>query len=178
MGLDTEECALDGSGLGDRAVSEAAFGDWVAPHLPAMMAVAVLGVGTSDAADVVQNALLRAWRRRDTFDQERGTPRVWLMAVLFDQLRRYRVRGTGRGMPAAFTSVTAVDGPEVSVGRRVDLDNAIRALPRRQRQVVVLYYLADLGIDEVARLLGIAPGSVKAQLSDARHRLRSALEDR
>lgn len=60
---------------------------------------------------------------------------------------------------------------------RLDVDAAIRALPRRQREVVTLYYLADLSVTDVAAVLGISAGTVKSQLSDARARLRASLQE-
>jgi RNA polymerase sigma-70 factor (ECF subfamily) len=59
---------------------------------------------------------------------------------------------------------------------RLDVEEVVRRLPRRQREVVTLYYLADLSVAEVAHLLGISVGSVKAHLSDARSALRARLE--
>jgi RNA polymerase sigma factor (sigma-70 family) len=51
---------------------------------------------------------------------------------------------------------------------------AVRALPRRQAQVIALYYVADLPVAEIADTLGLAEGTVKAQL----HRDRQALAGR
>src|SRR3954471_4598664 len=69
-----------------------AFGDWVRPHLPAMTRVAAAFV-TSDAVDdVVQEALLRAWKRSETFDPARGTPQAWLVGITANQAVRHRTR--------------------------------------------------------------------------------------
>lgn len=57
------------------------------------------------------------------------------------------------------------------------LADALTRLPRRQRQAVVLHYLADLPVDEVARLLHLAPGSVKRLLHQGRGALALMLED-
>jgi RNA polymerase sigma-70 factor (ECF subfamily) len=53
----------------------------------------------------------------------------------------------------------------------------LRALPERQRAAVFLHYWADLPYDEIAALLGIAPGTVAASLHAARRRLRDRLEE-
>jgi RNA polymerase sigma factor (sigma-70 family) len=52
---------------------------------------------------------------------------------------------------------------------------AVRALPRGQRAVVVLYYVEDRSIEDVAQILEIAPGTTKSSLHDARHALARAL---
>jgi MFS family permease len=48
--------------------------------------------GGADRDDLVQEALTRAWRRRETFDPGRGTPRTWLLAIVADQARKARRR--------------------------------------------------------------------------------------
>jgi RNA polymerase sigma-70 factor (ECF subfamily) len=52
---------------------------------------------------------------------------------------------------------------------------AVRALPPRQAQVVVMHYVDDSGVDEIAGVLGIAPGTVKATLFQARRTLAVSL---
>lgn len=103
-------------------------------------------------------------------------PRAWLMAVLMDQSRRLRVRRIARFGQAPGsddhrgTAAWAVDtrAPVAAVEMGMDLDAAVRALPRRQRQVVVLFYLADMTVADVAAVLGIGTGSVKLHLSAQR----------
>jgi DNA-directed RNA polymerase specialized sigma24 family protein len=56
------------------------------------------------------------------------------------------------------------------------LEDAVRGLPPRQRQVISLFYLADLPMSEVASALGISVGSVKTHLSLARNALSATLE--
>jgi DNA-directed RNA polymerase specialized sigma24 family protein len=53
---------------------------------------------------------------------------------------------------------------------------AVWALPDRQRAVVVLHYIEDRSVLDVARVLGIAEGTVKATLAKARHSLARTLE--
>jgi RNA polymerase sigma-70 factor (ECF subfamily) len=60
-------------------------------------------------------------------------------------------------------------------GQAVDLARALHDLPGRQREVVVLYYLLDLPVGEVAELLGLSAGGVKHALFRARRSLASAL---
>ena len=53
---------------------------------------------------------------------------------------------------------------------------AIAALPIKQRIVVILYYLHDMDLDEIAITLNLPPGTVKSRLYYGRARLRSRLE--
>jgi RNA polymerase sigma-70 factor (sigma-E family) len=66
-------------------------------------------------------------------------------------------------------------GPEDAAVLRVTLAQALRALPARQRDAVVLRYLVDLSEDDVAASLGVAPGTVKSHLHRAVASLRTTL---
>jgi RNA polymerase sigma factor (sigma-70 family) len=163
------------TGLGGEPPSDpAGFAEWVSPHLGVLSALAIREVGPNDADDVVQDALVRAWRRRLTYRAERGSPRAWLVGVLLDRARRRRTRAA---RPLRQQHV-AGDGAVPDALVHLDIENAVRALPRRQREVITLYYLADLGVDEVADLLRISSGTVKSHLHDAREALKIALEQR
>jgi RNA polymerase sigma-70 factor (ECF subfamily) len=151
------------------------FADWVRPHLSALSAVAVRQVGYDDASDIVQEALFKAWRHWPTFRQDRGSPRAWLIAILLDQARRHRV-GRLRVVRTTATVKPPRDDQD-QVADRLAIETAIESLPRRQREVVVLFYLADLSAAEVATVLGIAIGSVKSHLHDARVQLSRRMEE-
>lgn len=150
------------------------FAAWVRPHLPAMAALAARLAGPDERDDVVQEALARAWRKRDQYDPNRGTVRVWLLAIVADRASRFR-RGRAR-RPVQLvpdpvgTTVPAAD----PVG--VDLERALAGLPPRMRMAVDCVYFAGLTIAETAAVMGVADGTVKSTLSDARARLRVALE--
>jgi RNA polymerase sigma-70 factor (ECF subfamily) len=145
------------------------FDDWVRPHTPSMRRLAAR-LAPQDADDVVQDALARAWRKRSTYDEARGSAQTWLLAIVADQARRTRRR------------LRAVPLIEPPAGRDhdadLDLEHAIAALSRRQREVITLHYFLGLGVAETAAVLGCADGTVKSTLSDARARLRTALEVR
>lgn len=151
------------------------FSEWVAPHWTAMRRLAIRLVGLTNAEDVLQEALLRAWRRHETFDPTRGAPRAWLLAILADRAkhqRRYRPE-----------PLDGTDALEESEGKRylepdIDLERAIAVLPARQYLAVNLYYFVDLPISTVAEVMGIAPGTVRATLVAARSHLRNSLKER
>jgi RNA polymerase sigma-70 factor (sigma-E family) len=127
----------------------------------------------SDAEDIAQEACARAcvrWKRLDD-------PRAWVGRVSANlALDRWRRQRTARrhGAAAAPRAVPTDDGFD---GRRVDLHRALEQLPPRQRQVVVLRYLADLSEQQTAELLGCAVGTVKAHASRGLAALRVALGD-
>lgn len=146
------------------------FSAWVAPHLPVMSRVAARLVPRADRDDVVQEALSRAWRKRSSYDASRGTPAAWLCAIVAGEARRAR-RTFGRSTAPALDAPTQVAPNE----RDIDLERAVAALPRRQREAVDLYYFVGLSVAETAVVMDCAEGTVKSTLSDARNRLRAAL---
>lgn len=93
---------------------------------------------------------------------------AWVTTVSLNlarsMLRRIRTERT-----SAASNTQA--GSEGSNPDRLDIRNGIRQLPRRQREVIVLHYYLDLGVDQIARRLGVSAGTVKTSL----HRGRTAL---
>jgi RNA polymerase sigma-70 factor (sigma-E family) len=127
----------------------------------------------SDAQDIAQEAFARAWQRWDSvggFD----APEAWVRRVATNlAISRYRRDRIAR---AAARHLIAADIPEISPDT-VALVAALRTLPERQRVVVVLHYLADLPIGQIAAELRCPVGSVKAWLSRGREALAIALTD-
>ncbi|HEX8002951.1 MAG TPA: RNA polymerase sigma factor [Mycobacteriales bacterium] len=151
------------------AVVEASFEEWVRPHLGAMAHLAER-LAPGDGDDVVQDALTRAWRRWETYDAGRGTPRTWLLAVVADRARRTRLRRR------PFEPLPADLPAPVREGDAA-LEAALRRLPERQRLAVALHYFTGLPVAECAVVMGCAEGTVKSTLHDARRRLREELGD-
>lgn len=117
------------------------------------------------AEEVTQGAFLRLyerWGRDVAFEQ----PEAWV--------RRIAVQGAIRraNHERAVPVVPMVDTRGAS-DRLSDIDllRAVGALPPRQRAAVALHYLEDLTVDQIARLMEIAPGTVRQHLCKARARL-------
>lgn len=146
------------------------FNAWVSPHLPAMWRLAARLVAMDDADDVVQDALLRAWKRRSTYDPTRGSPAGWLLGIVKDQARRKRTRSRPPTLPLADA---ALPGP--AAGTDLDLELAIRQLSARQRLAVDLYYYVGLDVRTCAEVMACAEGTVKATLHQARAHLQTVL---
>jgi RNA polymerase sigma-70 factor, ECF subfamily len=158
-------------GPGTRSITS--FEDFYAAEYPRVFRAATLTCGDPEAAlDATQEAFKRAfsrWRRL----QNEAWAGGWVMTTALNECRRAR-RRSRRDRAAAGRGEAGVQPPPDP--RRVDLLSAIRTLPFRQRQAVVLYYLGDMPVAVVARLMGISEGSVKAHLAHARTKLRPTLE--
>jgi RNA polymerase sigma-70 factor, ECF subfamily len=132
-----------------------------------------VAAGDADAAgEVVQDAFVQAarhWSRISRYEDPAGWIRMVAVRRLADRRRGHRRRSAALPRLAGPESV---DDPVPDV----DLARAVAALPDGQRLVICLHHLADLPIDAVAQALGIAPGTVKSQLSDARRALARSVE--
>ena len=148
------------------------FAAWVRPHLPAMQRLAARLVDGGSADDVVQEALVRAWRKWSTYDEGRGEPTGWLLAIVADRARRHRTRSRQH--------LALADLPESGAeqrGRDLDLERAVARLSGRQRLAVELYYFVGADVATCATAMGCAEGTVRATLHQARLRLRDLIGD-
>ncbi|QDU84603.1 ECF RNA polymerase sigma factor SigE [Planctomycetes bacterium Pla163] len=157
-----------------------AFADLVRVLGPRVRATLVRLVGSrDDADDLTQETFVRAWRRREQFDG-RGSVEGWLLRIAV-HLARDHQRRTPR--PALELDVERDrdrgPGPEGVASRR-ELERALRlaiaSLPQRLRAPLVLRVVEERPYEEVARILELAPGTVRIQVMKARRRLARALE--
>jgi RNA polymerase sigma-70 factor (ECF subfamily) len=162
------------------------FESVVLPHLDAAYALARwLTRNDADAADVVQEAVLRAFRYFDTY--RGGDARSWILRVVrrtcYSWLERNRptdvlpfddeeVLDDGIvGVPIAAGNTEALLQNRSDLRR---LDVLIETLPAPLREVVVLRELHELGYREIAEITGVPIGTVMSRLHRARSALRRA----
>jgi RNA polymerase sigma-70 factor (ECF subfamily) len=127
-----------------------------------------------EAEDIAQEALLRAWRKRDSL-RERERFFQWLATIV----RNEAARSAARPLPVPGLDAVHDRGEEdESVARaedRVDLDRVLKLLNERDRELIRLRYEADLTQAAIARELCVPEGTVKVRLHRARGRLYRAL---
>lgn len=121
----------------------------------------------SEAEDVAQDTMVKAYLR---WGRVQSHARPWVCRVAVNGslgiVRRRRRR---------HTATERHGGPATDVADRVDLQRLLTSLSRRQRDVVVLRYLADLSEAEVAEELGISVGTVKTHAHRGLEALRQHL---
>lgn len=100
-------------------------------------------------------------------------PRAYLYTTALNLVRDRWRRGERERVAIRKTVTTIATAPAPAPEIRL----LVESLPKRLQQVVVLHYFADLPVDAVARALGIAPGTVKRDLYDARAKLHALLAD-
>jgi RNA polymerase sigma factor (sigma-70 family) len=132
------------------------------------------GLTDDQAADAVQEALLRLWRelrRGATIDR----PTAWIFRTVYHLAmaqHRWR-RQLASLLPRIAPRRTDYVGPEAS--DRLTVWAAVDDLPARQRQVLYLHYAADLPFDEIAGILGISPSAARTHASRGMATLRADL---
>jgi RNA polymerase sigma-70 factor (ECF subfamily) len=129
----------------------------------------------SEAQDVVQEAFTRALARPAGLTGV-DNPEAWIRTVAVNVVRRRwrrrRVLDTILLRERPILRLTAA-GPEPD---NTDLAGALRSLPKAFREVIVLHYLADLAVDEIAQVLDVPVGTVKSRLSRGRAALAAQLD--
>lgn len=152
------------------------FDQVYAATAPRLVGQLYLMIGNlAEAQDCVQEAYARAWSRWDSLADGQGDPVGWVKVTAYrlavSRWRRWKadVRALARhGKPA--------DVPEPSPDA-VAVRDALARLPKSQRIALVMHHLNDMRVDDIARELGVAPGTVKARLSRGRAALAHLLAD-
>ncbi|GLI26003.1 hypothetical protein ARHIZOSPH14_02450 [Agromyces rhizosphaerae] len=151
--------------------------DLVARRGAALTRFAVLVCGDEeDAADIVQESLARAWARPgrgvDPQRVEAYVRRTIANAVIDGQRRGGRWRRIRHLVAEPVVHESDTDASD----ERLDLLRRLGDLAPRQRACLVLRYYEDRTVDDIARVLGLRPGSVKRYLSDGLDALFAALD--
>lgn len=173
-----------------RRTSQADFEREVMPHLQSLYGVAMrMTKSESDAEDLVQDAILRAYRFWDGF--ESGTnARAWLMRIMTNLFRnRYRERAREQEILGEAEASTANvgqfqgsaprDAESALFGRMLsrDVEKALALLPPEFRLPVILADLEDLSYKEIADIMECPAGTVMSRLYRGRRMLQKMLSD-
>ena len=127
-----------------------------------------------DAQDCLSEAYMRAWQRWGQISRY-DAPEAWVRTVAFRlAVNRWRKATNMAKAWRRHGEPTPLAAPS---GDTVDLVRALRELPEAQRQALVLFHIADLSIEEIARETQSPTGTVKARLSRGRATLATLLTD-
>jgi RNA polymerase sigma-70 factor (ECF subfamily) len=158
-----------------QAGDEAAFDALVVRHRAATYRLAHRLTGRhEDADDLAQEAFLRAYRGLHRFRGE-SKFRTWMARILVNlaiNARRARRAAVPLEEAAGQAAVTG-EGPERTLRRQVR--QAVRRLPRRQRQILMLKVYEEMKFIEIADVTGISVGTAKATFFQAVQGLRRRL---
>lgn len=146
--------------------------------VPMVRLAGLLLTSTDEAEEIVQDALVAIHKRRDTFESTDHALAYLRTSVVNRCRSAHRHRAVMRRKLVPERDVQS--GPEQSLDDRVRHDRvmtAMRSLPQRQQEVLVLRYYSDFSEADIADALGISRGSVKSHASRAMAALRTALAD-
>ena len=169
LGMDQVHRLAEASPASDPAMD---FDAYVAARSARLLRTASLLVGTADAADVVQDALIGMYRRWSRVVSAQN-PDAYVQRSLVNAALQWRRRGR-RGR-VQLPSLVDVPGHADAVSERHAMLQALALLPPRQRAVVVLAFYEDLSEAEIATAMGCSTGTVKSQKSRAIAALRAAI---
>jgi len=138
-----------------------------------------VGGHTPVAEDLLQETILEAVRSASTFRGE-SSLKTWLYAIARRRLsRHYEAERKAAVLRAGLTLVPEHgDDSTTELERRDEITRALGALPPLHRQVLVLKYLDDRSVEEIAEELGRSRVQVQSLLQRARAGLRDELGDR
>jgi RNA polymerase sigma-70 factor (ECF subfamily) len=173
-----------------RRTSQSDFEREVMPHLQALYGVALrMTKSEGDAEDLVQDAILRAYRFWDGFEAGSNC-RAWLMRILTNVFRnRYREKAREQEIlgeaevssanVGQFVGAAPRDAESALFGRMLsrDVEKALETLPPEFRLPVILADLEDLSYKEIADIMECPAGTVMSRLYRGRKMLQKQLSD-
>ncbi|MBS2962299.1 sigma-70 family RNA polymerase sigma factor [Actinocrinis puniceicyclus] len=134
------------------------------------------------AEDLLQETMLRAWRRPAAFEPGRGSVRAWLCTVahnlVVDDARSRAARPTETELTEYTDRADEGVDPYDAALRAWEFADALAALSAEHRAVVIEVYYRRATVAEAARALGIPPGTVKSRTFYALRALRLACQER
>jgi RNA polymerase sigma-70 factor (ECF subfamily) len=137
------------------------------------------------AAEVAQDAFVRAWRHAASFDPRRGSVATWLLAITrnlaIDRLRIEQARPATSVDPTTLVAVSPRRGPDdvtVTADETRRVLAALALLPEEQRRSVVLATVGGLSARQIGEAEGIPLGTAKTRIRDGLIRARRLLDER
>lgn len=161
--------------------------DWVElydQHARDLHRYLALRVDAQIADDLVSEAFLIAWERRDTFDESRASRKAWLFGIATNLLRQHvrsesrRLRAFARDHGRRAVGDVVEDRTAAALDAKslvADLSEALADLRPEERDVLLMVAWADLSPAEVAEVTGAGVGTVRTRLHRARSKLRGLI---
>ncbi len=140
-----------------------------------------------DAADILQEVYLEAWRKASNYDSTRGAPMAWLVTLArsraIDWVRALAARGKDvtaslDDTPASDLIAQDADALDIRAAneRQALVRASLKTLPPVQRQVIALAFYEGLTHTEISERLNVPLGTIKTRIRLAMEKLRDGLQ--
>jgi len=137
----------------------------------------------AEAAEVAQEAFLRAYQHLHRYDEGRPFD-LWVLAIArnlcLDQLRRrskLRTEDVDDHRETLPSSAQSQEDSAIAREERLSLEAAMGTLSADDREVLALYYVQKRTTREIAEIMSVAPGTIMARLFRAREKLRKRMTE-
>ena len=159
------------------------FFQLVEPHVVAMLRIAAAMIGVTNAEDIVQESVIKAWQAVSSL-RDPHLIRPWLLRIIVNCCRDWQ---RGREYKLAALSLPLEEAVEKSSDAEreigsdlhadaLDLRQAVRLLAPELRLLVLLHYYAGENSADIGLILGISASTVRTRLARAIAHLRESLE--
>lgn len=130
----------------------------------------------ADAADLLGEVMLQAWTRSDALPESPERRRMWLFTIARNVHANHR-RSVGRRtrLVESVREILRAAAPIPDVGEEAAVRDAVRRLPPRQREIVMLVHWDGFALVEAAELLDVSPSTARSHYAAARAALHAAL---
>ena len=162
----------------DRAAFQSLF-QYFAPRIKAMMLKA--GMNVMQSEDLMQDVMMTVWRKSAQYSPDRGTVSAWIFTIArnarIDLLRKASSRPYDDVYELEIAADDKSSDDEVLQSERHEcVSEALSELPKDQRKVIELAFIADLSQSEIAKKLDLPIGTVKSRMRLAYGKLKGKLE--
>lgn len=155
--------------------SQQDFIDFYSSHADKVRGIIFRIAGESALKDLTQDTFLKAWESRHKFRGE-SLASTWLYRIAYNCAIDF-LRKTKKSNQIESVLEELID-PQIDIQNRNMVEAAIKELSEEQRVVVLLHYVEDLSLREIAEILDVPEGTVKSRLSYARKLMNEVLSER
>ena len=129
-----------------------------------------------DAADLLSEVMIQAWRRVDALPSDLERRRMWLFTIAHNVLSNHARTNRRRSALAKRIRQQLADEPIQDHSEVVAVRDVVHRLPEAQRELVMLIHWDGFSIREAAELLGLNPSTARSRYASAREALQRSLE--
>lgn len=175
--MDTDEALVERAGRGDRSAAAML----VERHTNKIYAVAFKMLGAKDRAeDATQETFLRLWRNAQKWKPQGARLDTWLyrvtMNICIDQIRKTKREAPEEAAPERADTSPGPEEQYLQGERRFAIDEALAALPDRQRFAITLCHFQEMTNIEAAEVMEISVDALESLLARGRRALKEKLE--